>query len=191
MERKSSPYLLLSACTSAQLTRNRLCKACPSVLYVPQRSSLRCLRARLQEYLQVCICALSCRLRRFFCFLSPQLFVVYVALDMPPFTDCRRASLKPRPRRTLQLFKPDRSLPLLGPTFWRATARTMCLVSSTEIRFLRERALVACQRFDAVKCFEDFLPATSAICWDALQLHQCCCCIARFVMHGCKTRQLL
>ena len=129
---------------------------------------------RLQEDLQVCVCALSCRLRRFFCFLSPQLFVIYVALDMPPFTDCRRASLKPRPRRTLQLCKLDRSLPLLGPTFWRATARTMCLVSSTEIRFLRERALVACQRFDAVKCFEDLLPVTSALGCDALQLHQCC-----------------
>ena len=129
---------------------------------------------RLQEDLQVRVCALSCRLRRFFCFLSPQLFVIYVALDMPPFTDCRRASLKRRPRRTLQLCKLDRSLPLLGPTFWRATARTMCLASSTEIRFLRERALVACQRFDAVKCFEDLLPATSAIGCDALQLHQCC-----------------
>ena len=119
---------------------------------------------RLQEDLQVRVCALSCRLRRFFCFLSPQLFVIYVALDMPPFTDCRRASLKRRPRRTLQLCKLDRSLPLLGPTFWRATARTMCLVSSTEIRFLRERALVACQRFDAVKCFEDLLPATVRPC---------------------------
>lgn len=31
---------------------SRLCKECPSVLYVPQRSSLRCLRVRLQEDLQ-------------------------------------------------------------------------------------------------------------------------------------------
>ncbi len=48
----------------------------------------------------------------FFCFLFPQLFVIYVALDMPLFTDCRRASLKPRPRRTLQQCAISKSLSL-------------------------------------------------------------------------------